>query len=145
LSEHVLDGVEGDGFGDVVVHSGGEAAFAFFGHHAGGHRDNGRSRLICLSSAYLVGGFETVHHRHVAVHEYRRVGRCEQRFERFAAVGGGVDLIADEGYYPFSDQSVQSIVIDDEDPAETAGDGRPGLVLVAGPGVCRDVRRHESD
>jgi hypothetical protein len=58
-----LDGLEADGFGEVIVHAGGEAAFAVADHGAGGHGDDdaGGALLGLLEAADLAGGFEAVH------------------------------------------------------------------------------------
>src|SRR3546814_873137 len=66
------DGFEGggvDGFGDVVVHAGGEAAVAVLFGGAGGHGDDGGVVDVAFEAADLGGGLEAVHAGHLDVHE----------------------------------------------------------------------------
>ena len=62
-----------DRLGDVIVHPGLEAALALAGHRVRGHRDHWRHGIAPVAPD-LARGLESVHHRHLAVHQHRIVG-----------------------------------------------------------------------
>src|ERR1039458_7366779 len=76
-SREVLDErvepLQGDGFGEIVVHAGFEASPAVFGHGIGGQSDD-RRRGGQPQAANLAGGGVAVHYGHLRSEE-RRVGK----------------------------------------------------------------------
>lgn len=57
-----------DGFGDVIIHAGGDAAVAFFCGGVGGHGDDGE-RVEAFFRADFGSGLVAVHLGHLEVHE----------------------------------------------------------------------------
>ena len=82
---------EVEGFGEVVVHAGGEAAFAVAEEGIGGEGDDGR-----LGGAGADGGSggEAVHLRHLAVHENEVVGISFGEGYGGGTFGSDVDVAA---------------------------------------------------
>ena len=59
-------------FGQVVVHTGGDASFAVSGHGVGRHgNDPGMTIGVSLSVANPPGGLQSVQYRHLHVHQDR--------------------------------------------------------------------------
>ena len=77
----------------VVVHPGGDAALAVALHRVRGHGDDRRAARRALQAADLGRRGVAVQHRHLAVHQHRRVGLAAQGVDRLAAVGGDVDAV----------------------------------------------------
>src|ERR1700722_405306 len=65
---------------DVVVHSGRQAALPVPIHGVGRQRANGLVAAFALAASNNGGGFETVHIRHLAVHQHQVVFLLLQRF-----------------------------------------------------------------
>ena len=82
---------EVEGFGEVVVHAGGEAAFAVAVKSVGGEGDDGGMGARAADGG---GSFEAVHAGHLAVHKDKVVGEGEGHGDGFEAVGGDIDLAA---------------------------------------------------
>ena len=80
-----------DGLGEVVVHAGGEAAFAVAVKSVGGEGDDGG---MGVGAANGGGGFEAVHAGHLTVHEDKVVGEGEGHGDGLEAVGGDIDVAA---------------------------------------------------
>ena len=80
-----------DGFGDVVVHAGIEAALAVALHGVGGHGDDDDAAIGRLGAADLFGGLVAVHHRHLAIHKDEVVAIAGDHIDSFFPVGGEFD------------------------------------------------------
>lgn len=95
---------EGDGFRDVIVHAGFDALGPIFWGCAGGERDHGRAPRTGLEKPYLAGGFQSIHARHLNVHQNEIERTTAYRGERFVPSGGGFHFTAQ----PFEKQAGQA-------------------------------------
>ena len=77
-----------DRLADVVAHPCFQTAFAVLGHHIGAHGDDGKLRKL----ANFARGGETVHDRHLHVHQHRVECRGPHHAYRNGAVVGQFDL-----------------------------------------------------
>jgi len=98
-------------FGEVVIHAGGEAAFAIAEEGVGGEGDDGRA-----GRAGADGGRrgEAVHLRHLAVHEDEVVGVVGGEGDGFETVRGEVDLAAQFLEEQEGERLVDGIVFGDQ-------------------------------
>src|SRR5450830_283056 len=70
LLDQALEGGGAERLGQVIVHAAGDAAFAVAFEGAGRHGDDDALRhALRFALAYLRGGFETAHFRHLQVHQ----------------------------------------------------------------------------
>ena len=95
IEPFVEDGGHGlgrDRFGNVIVHARLETALAVALHGVGGHGDDGDLGIGDCGSARTNGrgGLETVHDRHLHVHEHQVIGNRFQGLDGLAAVAHGV-------------------------------------------------------
>ena len=83
--------VQFKGLADVIIHANRQAGFAVRGHGVGGHRNDGQTAQAQLL-ANATGGFKTVHHRHLQVHQDHVVSRLHGQYRihaQPAVVGQG--------------------------------------------------------
>ncbi|MNC44661.1 hypothetical protein D3C75_935780 [compost metagenome] len=75
------------GFGHMIDHARLGAALTVLDHGMGGH---GNDRDVCVAGrgTNTPGRLETIHLRHLYVHQHRVVLRCSQHRQRLAAVAG---------------------------------------------------------
>ena len=83
---------EVEGFGEVIVHADGEAAFAVAEEGVGGEGDD---RGVRGAGADGDGGGEAVHLRHLTVHENEVVGDRFGQGDGGGSVGSEVDVAAE--------------------------------------------------
>ena len=130
----VFDGFDevgrGDGFGEVVVHAGVEAAFAVAVHGVGGHGDDGEL-FPAVVGADGAGGFDTVEFGHLDVHEDEVVVAGGEGFEGLFAVGGDVDDVAAFAEDGGDDLLVDEVVFGEEDAEAGEGVGEVGVGIGA--------------
>ena len=55
---------------DKRIHTGGGRAFACFFEHIGCQRNDGNARFAAASGTYGASGCQSIHHRHVYVHQH---------------------------------------------------------------------------
>ena len=108
---------EGDGFGEVTVHAGFEAALAVAFHGVGRQRDDRQAAAgAVLSGADAGGRLEAVHAGHLQVHQHGVERLAAENGHGFCAVGdhhGGRAEFADQGgRQPLEDR----VVLGDEHP-----------------------------
>ena len=104
-----------DGFGDVVVHAGIEAALAIALHRVGGHGDDDDVTTGRLSAADLFGGLVAVHDGHLAIHEDEVVAIGGDHVDCFLSVGGEFYFEAETLERAGGDELVDGVVFDEED------------------------------
>ena len=116
---------EVEGFGEVVVHAGGEAAFAVAEESVGGEGDDGR-----LGGAGADGGSggEAVHLRHLAVHENEVVGISFGEGYGGGTFGSDVDVATEFFEKEEGEGLVDGVVLGEEN----ADSGEMGAVGVDG-------------
>ena len=117
---------EVEGFGEEVIHAGGAGRLAFLGQDAGGQGDDGQRRQPGIT-AYLAGRGQTVHDRHLDIHEHhvditRLVPQLPQRR---LAIGGQADRGAEIRQSPFDHAQVDGIVVHGEDAQTRHPSARP--------------------
>ena len=109
--------VQVEGLAQVVVHPGGEAAFAVPRDGVGGQRDDRQTpaaarRLVGPDHA---GGGEAVHHRHLAVHEDEVVAPVPARRHASRAVFHDLDPAAQASSACARHVLVHRVVLGDQD------------------------------
>ena len=106
-----------DGFGEVVVHAGGEAAFSFACHGAGREGDDRNVCVGVVEGTDLACGFKAIHDGHQKIHQDKIEG------SGFASEDGGCALLsgchgrASTFQEATNYGSVDGVVFDDEDVA----------------------------
>ena len=113
--ERLGERVGPDRFGQIVVHSCGEARLAIALHRGRGHRDHRRvARPRALASAKFAGRVVAVHLGHLAVHEHRVVFGVGQRLECFDPVPADHDVVTELGEELGRDQLIHDVVFDEQ-------------------------------
>ena len=103
-----------DGLGDVVVHSGFDAALAIGLHSVSSHGDDDGVAAGRLGAADLFGGLIAIHHGHLAIHENEVVAIGGDHIDGFLAVGGEFDVKTEALQHPRRDELVDGVVFDEE-------------------------------
>ena len=75
----------------------------------------GQARISAAPCSDLARRIETVHARHLHIHEDEIVTRRLQLLERFDAVAGDIDLMAEGSQHPAPDDPVDRHVLDEKD------------------------------
>ncbi len=113
-----------DRLGEVVVHTGGDARLAVALHGVGGHGDDpdrlgaalGRDR----PGADAAGGLQTVHLRHLHVHQHEVVRELLDGLHRFDAVRGDVGAVPHRFEHQERDLLVDGVVLGQQHPQRVA-------------------------
>ena len=113
-----------DRLGDVVVHAGGQTLLRIALHGVGGHGDDRHVGPAAVQAPDRGGRLEPVHLRHLDVHEDEIVGKIADRLDRFPAVGGDIDAVAQLGDQAGGDLLVDLIVLGHQDAQAAGGHGR---------------------
>ena len=100
-----------DRFRDIIVHSRRKTAFAVSLHGIGGHRDDGRVGGAAFHFADQRGRLEPIDFRHLAVHENQWIAGSFMCGDRFLAVTGDIDPVAEFFQHPAGDLLVHGIVL----------------------------------
>lgn len=129
-----LDQFEGeDGFGDIIIHTGGEAGGASGRADISGHGDDGDVRPRLMAGANAAGGVETVQFRHMTVHEDEVEGAGGKGFKGMEAVGNDLGFKAQLEQESADEDLVGEVVFGDQDPeAGEIGVGSAEAVEVHG-------------
>lgn len=117
-----------DGFGEVVVHAGLEAAFAVAFHGEGGEGDDGGAGAAggLFALAEPAGDLETVELGHHDVHEDDVEAAGLEEVEGFEAVLGDGDEVSLAFEEEADDLAVDVVVLDEEDGEGAWGGGGRG-------------------
>jgi len=117
----------------VIVHPGRQAALAVAGHGVRGHRyDRSLAAADDFRLADVAGGFETVHLRHLHVHQDQVEGFVAGGGDRLATVPGvehGVAALLEEGR---GEGAVDHIVLGEQDAQADGGNRFASLGIRSG-------------
>ncbi len=126
------DGFKVDRLGDIAAHARIVALFAVGGKGVGRHGKDGHIVVGTVTGADTAGGLHAVHHRHLHVHEHRKIaagGRLFKHFHCLLPVLGPVHFQTNALQQLHGDLSVQGIVLGQQHPfAGKVGGGLPRLV-----------------
>ena len=107
--------VAGDGFGEVIIHTGFEAERAILSGDSGGKGDDGSMVPFAFEPADLTGGFKAIHAGHLNVHEHNLETGVPQCGHCFRAAWGGLNGAAQFLEQKRDDAEIDNVVLDDQD------------------------------
>ncbi len=112
--EHVEEFLRVDGFRDVVVHAGGERSFTVAGHRVRGHRED-RQTVTPWRRADPPRGFQSIHDRHLQVHQHEVVRALRGALHAQRAVLGELDVNARRAEQFEGHLLIELVVFDEQD------------------------------
>jgi hypothetical protein len=120
-----------DGLAEEAVHPGLQAGGDAAARDVRGHRDDARPAAR-IAGADAAGGLQTVHLRHLHVHEHQVVRAAGQHLQGLRAAPRHVRAVAEPREHVPRDLLVHRVVLDDEDgqPAAVAQLERRGAQLL---------------
>ena len=110
-----------DGLGQIIVHARRQTGVAIALHGIGGHGDDHHIALARRQAADNAGGGQSVHARHLHVHEDQIVVAALDQGDRLAAIVGHVGAMAQLGQQPHRHLLVDGVVLGHQNPQ---GQGR---------------------
>lgn len=106
--------VAGDGFGEVVIHTGFETKGPIVGGDAGGEGDDGSATRGAFEAADLAGSFQAVHVGHLDIHKNEVEGIAVECGESLGATCGGVHLAAKLFEQEAGEPEIDGIILNDQ-------------------------------
>src|SRR2546425_7043967 len=85
--EKIVEFARADGFRQIAIHASSQALLAIAFHGMSGQSDHGQARPgAFFRFPNRCGGFESVHFRHLHIHEHQIEAAFRERFESLAAI-----------------------------------------------------------
>jgi hypothetical protein len=117
--------LDADGFADVIVHAGFEAAFAGATDGVCGHGDDMdvwlRCRMLLFATADFACGFEAVEEGQLTIHEDDVIGDVAEGLKNLTSGGDGFGLESEAIEEGDRDALIDGVVFGDEDVEGTGG------------------------